>query len=122
MKTKFLLAVLSSCCALSVQAQDTITAAKAKQYVGKEVVLCDRVNYGRYVNINKTAPVRLYVGPDFPNHHFTLVFPQDELARFSFDPEKKMINKRFCATGPITIYRKKPAMIIKNESQINAEE
>jgi hypothetical protein len=122
MKAKFLIAGLLAVCTFSGKAQDTITASKAKANVGKQVVLCDRVNYGRYLNMNKTAPVRLYVGPDYPNHYFTLVFPQDVLARFSFDPEKKMINKRFCATGTITMYRKKPAMIIKSESQVNAEE
>ncbi len=35
------------------KAGDTITAVKAKSYSGKEVTLCDRVNYGRYLNVSK---------------------------------------------------------------------
>ncbi|WP_207496748.1 hypothetical protein [Aridibaculum aurantiacum] len=101
---------------------DTITAAQAKDYQGKRVTVCDRVNYGRYVNVNKNAPVRLWVGPDYPNHYLTLVFPQNDLKRFSVDPEKKMLNKRFCVVGRITSHEGKPAIIVKEERQLNAEE
>ncbi len=104
------------------QVPDTITSARAKDFIGKNITLCDRVNYGRYLNINKDGPVRLFVGPDYPDHNLTLIFPDDVLLRFSFDPEKKMINKRFCVVGTITIYRKKPAIFVTSESQINAEE
>ena len=103
-------------------AQDTITSAKAKDYVGKKVVLCDRVNYGKYVDVSKDANIRLTVGPDYPNHNLTLIFPETNLVRFSFDPEQKMLNKRFCVMGTITTYRNKPAIYVTDEKQINVEE
>jgi hypothetical protein len=106
----------------SAQAQDTITSAQAKKYVGKMVTLCDRVNYGKYVDISKEADIRLLVGPDYPNHNLTLIFPAADVKRFTFDPEAKMINKRFCVQGTITIYRDKPAIYVTKESQVNEEE
>lgn len=104
------------------KAEDTITAVKAKSYMGKEVTLCDRVNYGRYLNVQKNQPTILWVGPDYPNHYLYLVFPKESLRRFSFSPEKKMINKRFCVKGKIEKFRGKPAIFIRSESQLNEEE
>lgn len=108
--------------ALKSEASDTITAAKAKSYMGKEITVCDRVNYGRYLNVQKDQPTILWVGPDYPNHYLYLVFPKESLRMFSFDPEKKMINKRFCVKGRIEKFRGKPAIYIRSESQLNEEE
>ena len=108
--------------ATQAMASDTITAVKAKDFVGKQVTLCDRVNYGRYLNISKNQATILWVGPDYPNHYLYLVFPKESLQRFSFDPEKKMINKRFCVVGKIELFREKPAIYIRSEGQLNEEE
>ncbi len=103
-------------------AQDTITTIKAKEFMGKKVILCDRVNYGRYLNVQKKQGTILWVGPDYPNQYLYLVFPKESLRMFSFDPEKKMVNKRFCVKGTIEKFRGKPAIYIRSESQLNEEE
>jgi hypothetical protein len=121
MKTLFTFLLLAGGCSLSY-AQDTISAVDASKYINKKVTVCDRVNYGKRVNVNKNTPTVLYVGPDYPNHHLALYFPKNVVRRFSFDPEKKMINKRFCASGKITLHENKPAIIIRRESQVNEEE
>jgi hypothetical protein len=97
----------------AIAAQDTITAVKAKDYIGKTITVCDRITYGVMVNINKNTPTILYVGPDYPNHYLSLYIPRHVVRRFSFDPEKKMINKRFCATGKITMYKASPLYALK---------
>lgn len=102
--------------------QDTITSERAKDYVGKRVLLCDRVNYGEYVNISKDQPVVLYVGPEHPNHHLTLVFTKKALRYFKFDPEKKMLNKRFCVRGRISEYEGKPAIYVRSRRMLNEED
>ena len=106
----------------SLLAQDTINASQAKDFMGKDVLLCDRVNYGRYLEVSKKRPVTLFVGPDYPDHYLTLVFTKQALRLFSFDPEKKMVNKRFCVKGKIEKWRGKPAIYIKRESDLNEEE
>lgn len=121
MKSLFTLVILLYSCII-LSAQDTTTAANAANYINKKVTVCDRVNYGKRININKKAPTILYVGPDYPNHHLVLYFPKHVVRRFSFDPEKKMINKRFCATGKITLRENKPTIYIRSESQVNEEE
>lgn len=105
-----------------MKAQDTITASEARNFIGKQVTLCDRVNYGRFIEVQKKMPKILYVGPDYPNHHLTLIFPKEVHRKFSYDPEKKMVNKRFCLTGTISKYKGKPAVFIKSPLQINEED
>jgi hypothetical protein len=104
------------------KSMDTITSVDAAKYIGKKVLLCDRVNYGRYVRVEKDQPKILYVGPDYPKHNLVLVFTQQNLRYFSFDPERKMINKRFCIRGTITKYKGKPAIFVTTEDQLNEEE
>lgn len=119
---KLKILIVIALCTTSVSAQDTIYAKQAQAYMGKKVVVCDRVNYGKHLNINKNGPTILYVGPDHPNHYLNLYFPKSVLRRFSFDPEKKMINKTFCATGRIESFENKPTLYIRRESQVNEEE
>jgi hypothetical protein len=114
----FLLLLTQHCFAV----QDTITAVKAKQFVGKTKTVCDRIDGNIMIKVNKKDPTILYVGPDYDNRLMALYFPNHVVRRFSFAPEKKMNNKRFCVTGKITLYENKPAIIIRNEAQVNEEE
>jgi hypothetical protein len=119
---KALVLILIFFIAQQSRAQDTITAKQAKEFVGKEVTLCDRVNYGRYLNVQKNQETILWVGPDYPNVYLYLIFPPEALRMFSFDPEKKMVGKRFCVYGVIKKFRGKPAMYVRSENNLNEEE
>jgi len=120
-KLIYLLVVLLSGTALHAQ-RDTITAEQARNFMGKNVLLCDRVKDGHMDNISKDEPTVVYIGDTYETCTLVLVFKKDDLKNFSFDPEKKMENHTFCVHGKITTYKGKPAIYVKEEAQLNVEE
>lgn len=99
--------------------RDTIQAADAKNYVGKEVLLCGRVKDGHMDNISKDEPTIVYVGDTYATRVLALIFDKYDLKNFSYDPEKKMENHTFCVDGKVTMYKGKPAIYVKSEGQLN---
>lgn len=120
-KLVYFLFVVSLATAAHAQ-QDTVTAVKANSLVGKDVFLCDRVKNGHMDNISMDEPTVVYVGDTYDTRTLALVFSKDVLRTFSFDPEKKMENHRFCVQGKIEMYEGKPAIYIKTENQLHVED
>ena len=100
----------------------TIKASEAKNYVGKTVTVLDKIHEARLDHISKKEVNVLYTGADYNHRTLALIFPQDVLKRFSYNPNSKMINNTFYATGKIVMYKGKPAMYIRNEDQLNVAE
>lgn len=100
----------------------TININDATAYRGKVVKICDRVSEVKLPDIAKNRASELYVGGHFPDQKFTIVIPRAVRERFSYNPEEKMVNKRFCIVGKITRHKGKPAIVVRNENQINEEE
>ena len=117
----FLLFIFLGSTGLHAQ-QDTIRASEAQRFIGKTVQLCDRIHNGHMDNISKNAPTILYTGDTYQTRTLALIFPQNVLRTFSYDPEKKMENHTFCVKGKIATYKGKPAIYIQSESQLNVEE
>jgi len=120
-KLIYLLVILLSVTTLHAQ-RDTITAEKAGNFVGKNVLLCDRVNDGHMDNISKDEPTIVYVGDTYETATLLLVFDKNDLKSFSFDPEKKMENHKFCVHGKVAMYKGKPAIYVKSEAQLTVQE
>lgn len=101
---------------------DSINASLAKNYVGKTIKVCDKIDGARLKNISKDEANVLYIGTDYATRIFALVFPKDVLRRFPYNPNLKMINSQFCAKGKIVMYEGKPAMYIKTDKQLDVAE
>lgn len=99
-----------------------ITIDQLAAYRGKTVKICDRVTEVKLPNISKDRGSELYVGGHFPDQKFTIFIPKSVREKFSYNPEEKMVNKRFCIVGKLTRHKGKPAIVVKNENQINEEE
>ena len=120
-KLLYLLAILLSSTALHAQ-RDTITAEQASKFAGKNVLLCDMVKNGHMDDISKDEPTVVYVGDTYETRTLALIFNKNDLKNFSFDPEKKMENHKFCVQGKVTTYKGKPAIYVKSEAQLNVED
>jgi len=120
---KLLYLVFVLLCGNALHAQrDTITASQAATFVGKNVSLCDIGKNGHMDNISKDEPTIIYVGDTYETRTLALVFKKDDLKAFSFDPEKKMENHRFCVHGKIEMYKGKPAIFVTSEAQLHVED
>jgi hypothetical protein len=117
----YLLVILLSGTALHAQ-RDTITAERIGSFVGKNVQLCDMVKNGHLDNISKDEPTVVYVGDTYETRTLALIFDKNDLKNFSFDPEKKMPNHKFCVNGKVAMYKGKPAIYVKSEAQLNVED
>jgi len=108
--------------ALHAQQESKITAVQAKDYIGKNVLLCDRVKDGHLDNISKDEPTIVYVGDTYETRTLALIFTKDVLKGFKYDPEKKMENHKFCVHGEVTTYKGKPAIYVQSEDQLNVQD
>jgi hypothetical protein len=121
-KLVYLLLIVLCGNTLYAQQESKITAVQAKDFIGKNVLLCDRVKDGHMDNISKDEPTIVYVGDTYETRTLALLFTKDVLKNFSFDPEKKMENHTFCVHGKITMYKGKPAIYVQSEDQLNVED
>ena len=120
-KLLYLIFILLTGTAVHAQ-QDTVTAARAKDYIGKQVLVCGRVNDGHMDNISKDEPTIVFVGDTYQTRVLALIFDKHDLKNFSYDPEKKMENHTFCVQGKVEMYKGKPAIYVKTEAQLNVED
>jgi HSP20 family protein len=118
MKKLILASIILTFCASLLAQENNITAVQAINYVGKTVLVCDRIDEAALDNISRDEPTVLYTGTSFDNRTLALVFSKEVLATFSYNPTAKMINHKFCVHGRIKMYKGKPAVFIKSESQI----
>lgn len=116
----FLMVLYSA--ALHAQQETDITAAQAKNYVGRNVMLCDRIKDGHLDNISKDEPTIVYAGDTYETRTLALVFTRQVLKTFSYDPQKKMENHKFCVHGKVAMYKGKPAIYVKSEDQLNVQD
>ncbi len=121
MKYFFCFALFFSTSCLYAQ-QDSIGAAEAENYVGKTVVICDKITQARLDNISKDEPNVLFTGSDYEHRTLALIFSKRALRRFPYNPNTKMINSKFCVRGKVAMYKGKPAIYIKNDNQLNVSE
>lgn len=100
-----------------------IKSADAANYIGKTVSICDVVSTGKNLSLkSKSDPTELYIGGAYPDSYFIIVIRENVRKSFSYDPEEKLVNKRFCITGKMLRYKGKPAIFVSNENQINEED
>jgi hypothetical protein len=108
--------VLAYC---SVKAQQTgIPASEAVHHIGKTVWVCDQITDSRMDNISKDEPTVLYCGSNYENRTLALIFTNEVLQGFSYEPSAKLINHHFCVHGKIVMYHGKPAIYIKGQGQL----
>ena len=75
----------------------TISASQAKSYIGKTVTMFATIHEARLKNVSKDEMNVLYTGDNYEHRTLALIFPQEVLKRFSYNPNSKMINHNLLA-------------------------
>lgn len=97
-----------------VKAQ-TISLDSISKYIGKEVVLIEKVQGVFQTKTHKN--ILLNFGKPYPNNTFTVVIFEKDLHNFSYNP-LELKDKIVCITGKVVLYKDKPEIIANKEIQL----
>ncbi len=97
--------------------QKTVSADSLKYYEGKIIQVCQKVS-DTFVTMGKEKTTILNFGYGFPNHLFTVVIYQEDLANFSYNPAEFLKGKQVCVIGDVVMFNSGPEIIVEREDQI----
>ena len=104
----------------STSAQTTkITAAEAKDHVGKNRTVRGKVASTHFASKSKGEPTFLNLDEPYPKEAFTILIGGSDRAKLGAF-ETKYKDAAVCVTGKITSFRGKPEIIATEPSQISA--
>ncbi len=86
-------------------------------HIGEIVHVCGKVYGVKYIS-EGSKPTFVNVGADYPNSPLTLFINDDVRNTFSYKPEEKLNGKDICVTGKLELYKGKPEIVMKKESEI----
>ena len=94
-----------------------ISIDKINDYIGQTVRVCTKI-YG-----TKELPSVTFLncGASYPNSPLTTVIFKTDLPNFKNNPAEYYDGKTVCITGKLILYKDKPEIILKNESQIEVK-
>lgn len=85
---------------LSAQNQEMIPPENATRHIGKDGMVCGRVEKAKYAENSEGQPTFLYMGGTFPRHTFSARIDGNYRTKFSFPPES-LEGKDICVIGKI---------------------
>jgi hypothetical protein len=94
-------AALLSAAPLAAAAADVIPADQAVRFVGKDGMVCGKVEKTRFAENAEGTPTFLYMGGAFPRHTFSARIPGDQRDKFKPSPEE-LEGRDVCIIGTIT--------------------
>ncbi|UWX03434.1 hypothetical protein H1235_09335 [Pseudoxanthomonas sp. NC8] len=93
-------AALLSGAPIAAAAGDAIPADKAVRFVGKDGMVCGKVEKTRFAENAEGTPTFLYMGGAFPRHTFSARIPGDQRDKFKPTPEQ-LEGRDVCVIGTI---------------------
>jgi len=115
---KFFFLILSTLPCLLTCSQTQIKLDEVKDHIGDSVTVCGKVYSARFVSDATNQPTFLNLGAAYPNQLLTVVIWGDVRKQFKVYPEDTFIQKEVCITGKIELYKDKPQIVIKQNTQI----
>ena len=82
------------------QSQELIPPEMATRFVGKDGMVCGKVEKAKYAQNSEGEPTFLYMGGAFPRHTFSARIPGADRGKFGFPPES-LEGKDVCVIGSI---------------------
>ncbi len=109
-----LIIIISLIC-FNAFSQETITAAQAKDFVGKEVILQGKVAGTKQLTTKAGDPLlRININKDYPEQDISIVIFNDVLSKVKFT-EADLSGKSIQVQGQVLMYKEKPQIVLKNE-------
>ncbi len=99
------------------QAQDAVTPAQAKDFVGKKAVVCGTVASASYIEKGKDSPTLINLDAAYPKQIFTVVIYGKDRKKFG-KPEADYLKKKVCASGTVTLFKKLPQIVVSEPVQL----
>ena len=93
-------AALLASVSLAATADEMIPPENAAKFVGKDGMVCGKVEKARYAEGSEGEPTFLYMGGAFPRHTFSARIPGADRGKFGFPPES-LEGKDVCVIGSI---------------------
>jgi len=97
-----------------------ISADEAQRHVSENTCVCGVVVSSRYASGSNRQPTFLNLDKPYPNQIFTALVWGSDRPKFG-EPEKTLMGKRICVTGPIELYREKPEIILHDPGQLTEQ-
>ena len=95
-----LIAALLATMPAAAFAQEAVPAEQAVRYVGKDVMVCGKVEKTRWAQNTEGEPTFLYMGGAFPRHTFSARIPGDQRGKFKPTPEE-LEGRDVCVVGTV---------------------
>lgn len=111
-----LIIIISLIC-FNAFSQETITAAQAKDFIGKEVILQGKVAGTRQFSNQSGELLLINIDKAFPDNEITVVVRGEVLKKVKFT-EADLKDKSIKVKGTVSIFRDKPQIELQNETDL----
>jgi hypothetical protein len=101
-------------------AQNSISAAEAKNHVGERATVCGEVASTHYAARSRGNPTFINLDKPYPNQIFTVLIWGSDRPKFG-DPEEAYRSKRICVTGKVSDYKGVPEIVAYEPSQVKIQ-
>lgn len=105
---------------LASQAQNSISAAQARDHVGEKATVCGEVVGTHYAASSRGSPTFLNLDEPYPKQIFTVVIWGNDRPKFG-NPESTYKNTHMCASGLIDSYRGVPQIVAREPGQLRPQ-
>ena len=99
------------------QSQEMIPPEMATRFVGKDGMVCGKVEKARYAEGSEGQPTFLHMGGAFPRHTFSARIPGSARGSFSFDL-LTLDGKTVCAIGKIARDASRAEIVVTSPSNL----
>lgn len=94
--------------------ENTPTLETIASFEGKTISICEKVTG---IRETKGKNVILNFGKAYPNNAFSVIIFKRDREKFSYSP-LDLKDKTICINGTVIMYKGKPEIVIKTESEI----
>lgn len=116
MKTLFSLTIFVVLFAFDASSQTIIGANVAAGYIGKTVIITEKVYSGKLMRPSNTTV--LNIGGYAPEQQLTVIISAANRSKFKGKPEEDFKGKDITVSGKVVRYKGKPGIIVSDPKQL----